>query len=344
LRRTGASGRWLVAAAAVLIVACSGPSFLDGATSDVITPEQAQAVVRNYWKLDEQASMKQDANLFAGIETGFLRESDEASIKVDRALGNPGLAAPRPLRRVTAYVPHQRAHPAEFTALIETVQLDATRNPTDAPLSLYEHFVQSSSRETWKADFYAQISSGRKFDFALDSTGYAFALAVGDSRFVLRPDGLAAAFAAYQRTGIESGSGSGPFAEGPMTTDSIGLQRAHRDNLTLLGYQEVTDFQALPFVHAYRAADGGAIVLFALRPSDTVTLSDPSFCIVQPASLRRWGGLVPAGTYSSVTIENLLQYIAANPVAGPDAKVDVVGVGDDQVAARTVPSLLPQCQ
>jgi hypothetical protein len=288
--------------------------------------------------------MRRDAKLFAQIETGFLRESDEASIKVDLALGNPALAAVRPLRHSTVYVPHRRGYPAEFTVLIETVQVDATRTPIDAPLSLYEHFVQTSSRESWKADFYAQVNTSRRFNFALDSAGYASALPVGDSRFVLRPDRLATAFAAYQRTGVQSGAASGPFAEGPMTSDSIDLQRAHHDNLTLLGYEEATDFRVLPFVYAYRAADGGAIVLFALRPSNTVTNPDPSSCIVQPASLRQWGGLVPAGRYASVTIENLLQYVAANPVARPGAKVDVVGIGDDQVTARMVPSMLPQCQ
>jgi hypothetical protein len=344
VRRTGVFGRWLVVPAAMLVIACSGPLLPGGATSEVITPAKAQEVVRDYWKLSEQASMHQDAKLFARIETGFLKESDEASIKVDLAVGNPGLAAARPLRHVTVYVPHQRGYPAEFAVLIETVQVDAMRTPIDAPLSLYEHFVQPSSRDAWKADFYAQINSSRRFNFALDAAGYAYALPVGDSRFVLRPDRLATAFAAYQRTGVQSGAASGPFAEGPMTSDSVNLQRAHHDNLTLLGYDEATDFQVLPFVHAYRAGNGGAVVLFALRPSNTVTNPDSSSCIVQPASLRQWGGLVPAGKYASVTIENLLQYIAANPVAGPGAKVDVVGIGDDQVAARTVPSTQPHCQ
>ncbi|MBJ7597068.1 hypothetical protein [Candidatus Nephthysia bennettiae] len=53
---------------------------------------------------------------------------------------------------------------------------------------------------------------------------------------------------------------------------------------------------------------------------------------------------MPAGRYASVTIENLLQYVAANPVTGPSAKVDVLGIGDDQVGARMVPSTLPQCR
>jgi hypothetical protein len=342
-----AVGRLLVVAVAVLIAACAGPGLpaLPGLpSSDVITPANAVVIVQDYWKINEQATMHHDAKLFARIETGFLLESDEATIKADRALNNPALAAPRPLRHVTVFVPHQRGHPSEFMALIETVQVDVNGHPNNAPTSFYEHFLQPSVRDAWKADFYAQVTASRLFKLALDSAGYAIALPSGAPRLVVRPDGLAAALAVYQQTGILSGTPSGPFAPGPMTSYSVDLQRARHDNLTILGYQEATDFQVLPYVHAYRAADGSAIVLFALRPTNTVTLADPSACIIQPGSLQRWGALVPAGTYTSVAIDNLLQYIATNPVASPGARVDVVGVGDDQVAARTVPDLLSRCR
>ena len=345
--RSGAVGRWLVVVAVLLVMGCSGPA-LPGLTalqsSDVITPEIAQSVVHEYWKSNEQALMHHDSKLFARIETGFPLETDQAAIKADRAVGNPALAAPRPLRRVTAYVPRQQGFPQEFLALIETVQIDATGHPNDAQWNFYEHFARPSAGDAWKADFYAQVNPSRPFKFALDSGGYATSLPGGASRFVLRPDGLAAALATYQRTGVLSGTPNGPFAPGPMTSFSVDLQRAHHDDMTRLGYQEATDFHALPYVYAYRASDGSSIVLFALRPSDTVTPPDPSNCIIQPASLRQWGALVPAGRYASVTIDNLLQYIATNPVAKPGAQVEVIGVGDDQVAARTVPALVSGCR
>ena len=68
--------------------------------------------------------------------------------------------------------------------------------------------------------------------------------------------------------------------------------------------------------------------------SATSSNSDGTYTFLDP---------VPAGTYTSVTIDNLLQYIAANPMASPGARVDVVGIGDDQVAARTVPDPLSRC-
>jgi hypothetical protein len=301
------------------------------------------AVVRDYWKTNEQAAMHHDASLFAQIQTGLIQEADEASIKADLALGSPDLAAPRPLRHVTVYVPHQYRYPAEFLALIETVQTDETAHPTNDPWSFYDHFSQASTRDPWKADFYADVRPSRTPKFALDRAGYATAIPAGASRFVRRPEGLAAALSTYLHTGVESGVLNGPFAPGPLTTESVNLQRAHSDNMTRLGYHEATDFEVLPYVHSYQAADGSAIVLFALRPSTTVTLPDPSTCIVQPASPRQWGGLVPIGRYTSVTIDNLLQYIGTDPLARSGAQVDVVGVGDNQVAARTVPSPLTYC-
>jgi hypothetical protein len=338
---------WLAVSAALLLLACSGPALPDLAalqTGEVITPTKAKSVVDDYWKTNEQAAIRRDAELFARIETGLLLETDVALIKTERALGQQGQAVPRPLRRVTIYVPHQRGYPAEFVALIETVQIDVTGQPNDAPWTFYEHFTRPSQDDAWKADFYSQVNPGRPFKFQLDAAGYATSLPAAASNFVLRPDALSAALATYQRTGVTSGSPYGPFAPGPMTSYSVDLQRAHHDELAIRGFQESTEFNVLPYVHAYRAVDGSAIVLFALRPSDTVTLPDPSTCMVQPASLRRWGALVPAGSYASITIDNLLQYMATNPLDSPGAQVDVIGIGDEQVAAHTVHSTLRHCQ
>jgi hypothetical protein len=310
-------------------------------SADVITPAKARAVVRDNWKANEQAAMRQDLRLFAQIETGFLIEIDEAAIKADQALGRPALAAPRPLRDVTVYVPHQHRYPAEFLTLIQTVQVDEASRPTNDPLSFFEHFIQPAARDPWKADFYTETDPGRTLKFALDRDGYATALPADASQLVLTPNGLAAGLAAYLETGVRSGTATGPFAPGPMTTKSVELQRAHDSRMTSQGYKEATDFHVLSYLHAYRSADGSAIVLFALRPSNTVT-TDPSTCVVQPDN-RQWGGLVPLGRYSSVTFDDLLQLIAIDPPARSAGKVDVVGVHDDQVAARTVPSPLTYC-
>jgi hypothetical protein len=310
----------------------------------VTTPAKAVAVARDYWKTNEQATMRRDAELFARIHTGLILEADRAWVIAQQNLNRPALAAPRPLRQVTAYVPRQRGFPAEFIALIETVQVDDSGHPSNAQNSFYDHFVRPAADAGWKVDFTtADVNPGRPLKFALDRDGYATALPVDASEFVLPPNRVGAALATYLDTGVKSGTGTGPFASGPMTTESVKLQREHDSYMTGQGYIEATEFKVLPYLHAYRSADGGAIVLFALRPYNRVT-TPPDHCIIQPAqpAKRQWGGLVPPGTFSAVFIENLLQLAATDPPAGARGPVDVVDVDESQVAGYTSPSL-PGC-
>jgi hypothetical protein len=301
-------------------------------------------VARDYWKTNEQASMHRDAELFARIDTGLTLEEDRAWVIAEQNLSRPVLAAPRPLRQVTAYVPRQRGFPAEFIALIETVQVDESGHPNNAPDSSYDHFVQPAAHAPWKVDFTtAGVNPSRRLKFALDRDGYATALPVDASGFVLPPNQVGAALATYLDTGVKSGTGTGPFAPGPMTTGSVQVQREHDSYMTGQGYIEATELKVLPYLHAYRSTDGGAIVLFALRAYDRAT-TPPDHCIIQPSqpAQRQWGGLVPPGTFSAVFIENLLQLAATDPPAGAGGSVDVVDVDDSQVAGYTSPSL-PGC-
>ncbi len=341
MRSTDTVARLLAVATAMLIGACGFPGRPASPPPDIITPAKALAVVHDYWKMNEQAAMHQDSKLFAQIETGFLTEVDQASARADLALGRPALAAPGPLRHVTTYVPHQHRYPAEFVALIETVQVDQDSHPTNDPLSLYEHFTQPAARDPWKSDFDAEIDPSHPLKFAQDRDRFTTALPADASQLVLPPSRVAASLATYLDSGVLLGTPTGPFAPGPMTTKSVELQRAHLSYMSNQGYIEATDFTVLPYLHTYRSADGGAIVLFALRPSNKVS-TDPTSCIIQPAN-HQWGGLVPLGTYASVTIDDLLQLVATDPPARSGSKVDVVGVQEDQVAARVVPSPLKHC-
>jgi hypothetical protein len=64
---------------------------------------------------------------------------------------------------------------------------------------------------------------------------------------------------------------------------------------------------------------------------------DPGHCLIQPADLNQWGGLVPAGVYSRIGIHDLLQMLASDPTAQPGAQADVLSTADDQVSAATEP-------
>jgi hypothetical protein len=177
--------------------------------------------------------------------------------------------------------------------------------------------------------------------FALDRDGYMSVVPAAASQLVLPPDRVGPALASYLDSGVLLGTPDGPFAPGPLTTDSVEFQREHYTYMSNQGYIEATDFNVLPYLHAYRAADGAAIVLFDLRPSNRVTTA-PTECIIQPAN-HQWGGLVPLGTYASVTIDDLVQLLAIDPPARSGRKVDVVGSADDEIAVKLVPSPLRDC-
>ena len=108
-------------------------------------------------------------------------------------------------------------------------------------------------------------------------------------------------------------------------------------------YSARLDFTPRSFAQAYRA-NGAAIMIFAVEATNLVTVTDPATCIVQPPErLQRWGGFVPSGTYASVAIDDLIEYVAQDPEAKPNATIELLSSADDQVAARTVPSPVVGC-
>lgn len=331
--------------AAGIVVACSvnAPPWRKSA-QDIITPAAAAQVVKSYWAVNEKAAQSNDSELFAQIQSGLLLEADRGIAQAYRALGSPHLASPRPLRKVTTFVTHQHIYPAEFLALIETVGADQGGRLTSQPLSFLDHFVRPSSADPWKADFYVVVDLARGIHLALDSDGYAAAVALSSTKYAVRPEQLAPTLVTYWESGTKTGSPSGPYAPGSLTTGSVESLRNYASNMSQVGYK--TDFGFVPgtLVRAYRMSNGQAMVLFAFTVTEIVTPASADGCILQPKNkLESWGGLVPAGSWSSLATDLLVEAAAIDPIAAPNAQVDVVFSAADVVAARTGPPV-PGCQ
>jgi hypothetical protein len=325
---------------ATILVGCASPQFLGG-PSDLLSPSDAVRVVRDYWAINERAAMSHDLNGFARVETGLLLEADRGEVQANQAMAVPPIRQPRPLRKVTAYVPHQRHLPAEFLALLETVQVDEASQLTDQPEAIYLHFVRSSEREPWKADFYAFADIAHPVHLAHDPAGYATVVPTGAGGWVLRPGDVSGAYVSYMESGLSSGIPSGSFGPGNWTTGSVSVGRAYHTRMNQAGLAVTEYYLDRQLVQAYRAADGAAIVLYAVEPASIVT-APPGICLDQPADhLSRWGGLVPAGSYSSIGVHDLLEMVAEDQVARPGAVVNVLSAADDQVSAATQPA--PGC-
>ena len=330
---------WAAALSSALILGstCNLPAPVASSRSnDVLPPAAAGKIVKDYWAANERAAATHDLEQFAQIETGPLLDVDRGSTQANKALALPGPVSPRPLHKVTTLVPHQRGYPAQFLALIETVTTDRAGRLTTQPLTFLEHFTRQSPADSWKADFYVPVDPSRGLKFAIDRDGFITALPTTSRKYVLEPDQLAAALIDYWQGGLSTGTPVGPFAPGSWTSDSVRAQRDHAAGMSRLGYQTDSRFIARPFVQAYATDTGDAIVLFAFDATELISVPDPNGCIVQPADrLQRWGGLVLAGAYSSVSTDYLLELVASDPLAGPAAKVDVLAGTQDATAART---------
>lgn len=335
------SPRRLAAALAVIaptvLAACGG---LPG-QGDVISPSQAVKVVRDYWKVNEQAVTTQDAGLFAKIQSGPLLDADAADARAARAAGDPKSKSSRPLRNITAFVPHQKDYPAQFLALVETVKIDSSGNLGEDPIGIYHHFVKASEGAAWKADFAAVAPLDHLARFALDRSGYASLLGSsnGSGKYVLEPKQLPGALSRYINSGVSTGSPEGPIAAGRLTTDAVSALRRYRESMGKLGYTVDLSYQPTEFLVAYQGADGNAIVAFTLQATNNVGVPDTSHCIVQPQdNLHRWGGLVPPGSYLHLVEGRLLQFLALDPSRKPGATVDVPAYAESEVSAATTPA------
>jgi hypothetical protein len=330
--------RCLAAAVALGVLACAG---LPGqATSvDVITPSRADKAVHEYWSVNERAFMAYNADLLAKIQSSPLLEAQTASIKAAKAAGDPMLKSARPLKKLTTYVPHQQGYPAQFVALVETVKVDGSGNPTEEGMAFYYRFAQPSENASWKANFYVLAALDTPARIAIARDGFATLVSATDSTYVVKPDQLPASLAKYLNTGVMTGSPQGPFAPGHLTTDAVTSLRKYRDNMSKLGYTVDLAYQAGQFFDAYRGTDGRAVVLFNLQSTDKVAVPDGLHCIVQPKdNLRRWGGLVPPGSYSQLVEARLLQFVATDPAKKAGTAIDVPAYVETQVSAETSPA------
>src|SRR3984893_16786187 len=297
-----------IALVTLVVTACAG---LPGQSApvDVITPSRADKVVHDYWSVNEQAFTTYNPDLLIKIESTPLLEAQAASIKAAKAAGDPMLKSARPLKKVTIYVPHQPSYPAQFIALVETVKVDGSGNPTQEAMDFYYRFAQPSDNAHWKANFFVD------------------------------PKQLPGSLARYLNSGVASGSPQGPFAPGHLTTDAVTSLRKYRDTMTKLGYTVDLSYQPGQFFDAYRGADGRAVVLFNLQSTDKIAVPAGVHCILQPKYNRHRGGrLFAPGSYSQLVEGRLLQFVATDPAKKAGTAIDVPAYVETQASAETSPA------
>jgi hypothetical protein len=312
---------WVLAV--LLFVACSLPGASKSG-ADVITPSQASQVVANYWTQNEKANIAGDPMLLEPIEAGPALTMDQA-LAVRNAKLKRHLMEARPLRKVTVYVPHQSRYPAEFAARIDTVNATPNGKVTTEPFTFFNLFEKASAVEAWKSTFYVSPGPAETVAIAIGGDGYVAQVPVGGSEQAVAPGRMGQLVADYLNAATAGLGTDDSKLDGASSIDGVArgmrltIEGARRSGFTLT-------MESAPGPggsHAYRSAQGRAVVFFAVTNLQIAKAVRDGACIVQDQRLRL-PPEVPPGSYGRIENKDLALLVASDPPA-TKGKATVLG-------------------
>ena len=232
----------------------------------------------------------------------------------------------------TLYVPKLTTYPQWFMATVP--ERAAPGDPVRTALLVFDRL---DAETTWALSGSVLLNPGAPaLKVAVDSSGYATALATSDGALKLRPDVVGAMHAAVADDGPSSAAASvvqaGPQTTGLYQSNAAIARQAAAQNTTYTWELEGTSY---PFF-ALRTAGGGALVFYTMT---LATLTVPTHLppahsktqlpgIPVPAALR---SLVPATHRPfphGLTVNSTLSYLALDPPATAQAgTLQVIGTG-----------------
>lgn len=307
--------RWTWAPAALIVVSCELPGGASHTPADVITPTQASQVVASYWTQNEAANIAGDPALFDSIEAGPALTIDQVQAARSAKL-NRHLAEARPLRKVTVYVAHQSRYPAEFAARIDTVGADRDGKLTTQPFTFFNLFEKPSVGQPWKSTFFVVPPPVASIMIALANDGYAEMVPIDGVGLAIAPARMGQVVADYVN-GATAGLGMDDSQlDGATEIDALARsQRLSIEGARRAGFTLTAQAAAGPGgSHAYRSAQGRAVVFFAVSHKLIATAARDGACIVQDTRMHL-PPEVPLGTYGRVENKVLAMMVASDPPA-----------------------------
>jgi hypothetical protein len=315
--------RWAWVLAVLLVVACSLPGASKSA-ADVITPSQASQVVANYWTQNEKANIAGDPALLEPIESGPALTMDQA-LAARNAKLNRHLVEARPLRKVTVYVPHQSRYPAEFAARIDTVNATPNGKVTTQPFTFFNLFEKASAGQGWKSTFFVSPGPTETVTIAIGGDGYATQVPMSGTEQAVAPGRMGQLVADYLNAATAGLGTDDSKLDGASSIDGVArgmrltIEGARRSGFTLT-------MESAPGPggsHAYRSAQGRAVVFFAVTNLQIAKAVRDGACIVQDQRLRL-PPEVPPGSYGRIENKDLALLVASDPPA-TKGKATVLG-------------------
>jgi hypothetical protein len=310
-----------------------------GPEGAVISPDQARALVRAWWPMEEQALAQNDSAVIDAIETGPAAEFNDAVTK-DNLVRGGNLRQARPLQDVQVRVPAVAQYPGYFFAEVLTTTF-ATAGADEGHTIPYQEFlvfVRPDAGTAWKAALDTGGDAGHWPPFSPVYAGGTVYEDTPTGHYLYEPQRLPQFFAMLSSRYLMDGRPPqvmGLFKPGYWTRQQF------EDTL-----KQIADEQRADLIDRWSlsadtnrdgfyqfAVDGSAdLVCFTIRYDRMVT--HVGGLVQQDDQQDSWGGWLKPGRYRTIEIRGLRQTCALDPpiergrievFGGNGGIVDVVG-------------------
>lgn len=306
----------MLAVVLAIVTGSSGAAYAvpAQATSDpVVTRDQAQQVVADWYAKSYQAAAGLDSALLAETESPPLLTIDEGDFQYRRAEEKPFEGLIEEPGKTDIFVPRQTTYPAQFLA----------RVGYPGGLSQFFVFVRGSADSAWRTPYQAATDSFPKLPspIAVDRSGYAQLVPPGATKLKVGLDDVSKRLVDYfSKYRSQSLPAAKPFRDGPATSDNLKAIRARSREVDAAYTFAVAS--SPPAV--YRTKDGGALTFFAYSSQEQANAPRGGTLRVQSGGLP--GPQLAPGRYASTDTTRLTLLAAVVPPAKKkQALVTVVG-------------------
>lgn len=307
-----------LATALALVASLSGCITVHGeeAVVPATTEEEAEEVFENFVEVTNEANQAYDAELNATIENGPMGAIDHAGLTARGAVDPGGNDDYQPIEfdDVQYHIPQQAGWPKFFVA-------DARPNqqPEEGPEQRWLLvFTRQSIDDDWFATYRSTHVADSVPEFATDDDDYLDDVPVSgfeyreDSGLAIEPNDLSEEYAGFLQ------EGSGPFAEGPFTSDIVTQRAEAGENPAFqIQYQDLPpeedDFAPV----AIRTAEGGALVFFSAHHHEKQTMAEGE----TPSVDEHTAALMEGTAERAVTLNRAAMYVALVPEGDGQAEV-----------------------
>lgn len=287
-------------------------SSANGQTKHVppgITPAQAVAIVRTYFRKEDAAEKTWSQAQQNQIEMPPQSQIDDMGWSDAKNLHeSPPKKLPSPNLPVIVWVPRGAQ---DFAALANRVYM--------LFINQAGHWQQASSP--------SEYSGAPTADVARDSAGYAIQLTPADyGSLRFSPAQVVARFVADLNASVKSGVGvkDAAFANGPLTSGNF-TTFATMDKPHMYEINSMTAAPAPQYVTAaFRLKNGGALAFITVATTYVARGAHGGSVLVSPKETSL-AGIIQPGRYQMLKIQALMDLTVVIPPKGSSAGVEVLG-------------------